>query len=135
RAAPHHGVEPYQEFSHDGREGKLHGLVGGKEAVVEGFQVRVETDSRHRCHVEHASDVGASAPNASLASALAAVVVEWGDTDERGDLLSVQRSKLGHVTNENPGSDRANTRHALKDVVTFPPEGTLFDGLVEVVLE
>ena len=69
--------------------------------MVKNFEDGVVARSYQGGHVEHGADIGAPASDMALAAELAAVVVEWGDSRERGGLRIEREPSSGmRATNE-----------------------------------
>src|SRR5215207_10587736 len=81
-----HGVQGGDNLSHDGDDGDLRFLPGGREALVEGFERRIISTGSHGRHVEYSPDRCAAAPDAAHAFEFATVEVVGGDPDDCGDL-------------------------------------------------
>src|SRR5262249_46666866 len=63
-----------------------------------------------------------------------AVSIEWRDTDESSDLLSIQSPKLRQLGQHCSGADRAYARHRAEQVLLLAPGGAASDGFVDIVV-
>src|SRR6202035_6029396 len=86
-----HGVEHDDEFAHAGGERDLRFLAGRQQSRVKGAQDRIAASGDQCAHIEHGTNLGATAPNRTCTTELAAVVVERRYSDQRGNLLTIQR--------------------------------------------
>jgi hypothetical protein len=130
----HHAVQDGQELPHARRQGHLLRLAGGTEAGIERPNDRIEAARGQRGHVQGRSDLGPPTPHAAPAPQGPAVPVEGGDPDQGGDLLAGEGPQFGQPGEQGRGQHRAHPGSALEQVVCFLPDGTLSDGLGEVVV-
>ena len=71
-----HGIENNQKLTHAGDEGRLGVLTIGAQPQIESFDNGIAANSRHRCHIQDAPDLGASAPDTTAAAQASAVAVK-----------------------------------------------------------
>ena len=116
-----HGVEGDEQFSHTGGEDDLESFSGSFQSLGESLEDGVGSTSGEGCHVESRADGSSSAGDGACSFELAAVVVEGSQSDQSGDLLSVEASQFGEFGQEGEAGDRADAGDALKDLILrFP---------------
>jgi len=116
-----HGIENDEELAHASGHDELEGLARGFESLGEGANDRVAAFGSECGHVENTSNRGASSPDASLTLESTAVVVERSETDERTDLLSIQLSEFGKLSQESRGGGGPDAGGALEDLGLAAP--------------
>src|ERR1700688_1203972 len=92
-----HGVEHDDEFAHAGGERDLRFLARRKQSRVKGAQDRIAASGDQCAHIEHGTNLGATAPNRTCTTELAAVVVERRYSYQGRDLSSAERAELRQV--------------------------------------
>src|SRR5665213_2702248 len=105
----HGGIEDGGELAHAGDEGDLCRLSVVAQATVELLDGRVVTDCAEGGEVEDVSDLHAAAGDGAIAAALAAVVIDRGDSDQGSGLMAGQAAEFAHVGDERPGQHRPDT--------------------------
>ena len=74
--AANHGIKNNQQLAHAGGKCTFGVLTPGAQLQIKGSDDRIAADSRHRRHVKDASDLSASAPDATAAAQGAAVTIK-----------------------------------------------------------
>ena len=80
-------------------------------------------------------DLGAASPDCALAAHPAAVPVEGGDADQRGDLPSVEGSDLWEVCDQGAGGCVADAGDGFEQVLGLAPCGGFADGVSDLGFE
>ena len=119
---------------HRRREGDLLGPTSRDEAPVERADRRVALDGDERAHPQRGAHAGAALDDASAAYD-AALAVERGDPDQRGDLLAVQAAQLGQFGDQRRRQHRPDAGHALAEVVALAPGRTRADLPAQLAIQ
>ena len=98
----HHGVENGEQRSHTGGEGHLLGLSCVTQALVETANDGIAAGPHQGRHVLRSPDMSAAAPHGEFASERPAIAVQWGNSNERGNLLPAQGPQLGEIHDQRP---------------------------------
>ncbi len=110
RSVSQDGVEDGDQLPSGGNQGDELGLTGCDEPVTEGFQRGVVTAGHHG-PMNSAVRTGAAACDEAPPSPLTGLPRPRGQADQRGDLLSVEASKLGQLRDQGSCDRRSNTRN------------------------
>ena len=86
------------------------------ESIGEGFDDGVEAPGSHGGHVEDATDRLASATDGSFAFPGAAIAIERCESNEGGDLLTIEFSDFGDIGDDRGSGDRSQPRHGLDEL-------------------
>ena len=105
-----HCVEDREQLAGNGRDRDLRRLAALEQTQVHRTQGWVAARSDHRCHIEHASDRGASTVDAPTPTPQAAVVGEWCDSNKLRDLAAIPLTQFGQLRHGNSRHDFADTR-------------------------
>src|SRR6266849_3959362 len=95
-----HGVEGDEHFAHESNRGDLRRFSGGDEALVEVAEWGLAAGGGTGGHVESGSNRGAPAGDGSGSGEFAAVVIEGGKADERGDGAARDPAEFGQQGDE-----------------------------------
>jgi hypothetical protein len=131
----HHGIKDGEELAHRSDECDFLGLASGAEAIIEDLDVWVVTGSDQSSHVEHSSDLGASAPHRTSASQSATVTVEGSHTYQGGDFFAVECSDLGEACQEGRRHDGPYSRGRAQELFLLSPKWAGLDQLPESTIE
>lgn len=130
-----HRVEDHDELSHAGGEDGLAGFSARLESLSEGHQDWVMLFCGECGHVERATKCFASAADAAFTFGMPAIVVEGGDTDQGGDLLTIEFSQFRQFGDDGGSGDSADAGDSFEEFEAILPlvvgEDELEDGLVE----
>src|SRR6185312_10743613 len=111
--AGEHGIEHDEELPQAGDEGDFGLLAVGQQPEIERLEHRVVLRrGAQRRHVEHVAQLGAAALDIALPPALAAIVVEGRDADERGDLATAEAPEFRQPGDDRRGRHRPEAGHA-----------------------
>ncbi len=130
-----HRVQDDQELAHAGREGYFPGLARPTKAVVKGLDDGVIPAGGQSSQIEGSPDSGPSAPDRSFAPEAAAVSIERGDAHQRGNLVAPQSTEFRKVGQQGDGHHPADPWDAAQQIVLFSPEGTLPQGVIQVIIQ
>ena len=92
-----HRVEDDQELVHTGGQCHLLRLAFLAKSLVERLNHWIASTCHQGCHVQHGSNLGASAPNDLFPSTFATVVIKWRDSHQATNLLVAQTPQLWQV--------------------------------------
>ena len=101
----HHGIDPNQEPSHAGDDGDFFWFARFEQALVKVLKNGVESCSDNGGHVQDASHVRSSSPNAALPFSCSAVAAHGRHPQQRTNLFAAQRSEFRHKSGEVHGYD------------------------------
>jgi hypothetical protein len=90
-----HGIEDGQQLAHGGDEGQMGGFAGFAQTAIEALECGIVLDADEASHVERRPDLDATALDFTLAAISAAVVVDWGDANQGGDLVAIDLAESG----------------------------------------
>src|SRR5262245_38844569 len=96
---------------------------------------RVVMGCNQATHVERAAHFSSTTRNESLAPPLAAVMVKGSQTDQAGDLATVQLSQLWQMGHQNARQFGTDTRDALQQLVPFAPQGRFGDEMANLSVD
>ena len=130
-----HSVEGCDHFSHDGDDDDLGFLVGGGEAIVEGFEGGIVSACAEGRHVEDITDRHATTVDAAVSPELAAIEVVWRETDEGGDLLAAHLPELWQQGDEREGQHRADAWHRGQQLIELSESSIGGDHLGQALVE
>jgi hypothetical protein len=117
-----HGIENDHQLAHAGGKCGFGMLAPGAQPQIEASDGGIAADSRDRRHVQDASDLGASAPDATTAAQATAVTVKRRQARQGGDLLAIEFSQFGQVCKQGPRQYCANPRYGPQQLITFAPK-------------
>ncbi len=126
-----HGVEDDEQLPHASDVGDLGRLPSVAKSTIEDPDDRVPFRGAQAAHEEGRSHRGAAAPDHALASEETAVPSEWGDSDERSDLLVGESTELGEFSDEGTREVRTDAGYVAQEVALGSPDGAFADQLVE----
>ena len=112
-------VEEGYELAHCGDEGDLWLFTGLAQAMMEGFDGRLMTHGRERCHIERASHARSTTADMALAAMQPRIAIDWGYSDESGNLLGTDMAELRQLGENDGGGEVGNARHAHQDIAAF----------------
>jgi hypothetical protein len=75
--------------------------------------------------------MSAATPHNPSASECPAIAVQWGDSNECGNLLAAQGPQLGEIHNQRPSEPWSYPGHCAEQIVFLSPDGTLANGVGE----
>ena len=107
--------------------GDLRGLPSVAKSTIEHPDDRVPFRRAQAAHEEGGSHRGAPRPRSCASSEEAAVPSEWGNPDERSDLLVGESTELGEFSDEGTGEVRTDAGYVAQEVALGPPNGALAD--------
>jgi hypothetical protein len=116
-----HGVEDHQQLVHAGGEVNLAGFPLLLESLSEGFEDRVVHRRGQGGHVEGRAERFAIAADGPFAAVRAAVVRIRGQTNKGGNLLPVELTLFGQLSDERGGGGLANAGDGLQEFEPVPP--------------
>ena len=128
----HHGVEDGQELSHARHQSNLFGFAGCYQSLIECFDQRVVSAGDQRSHVESFTNPRPATPDATPAPEGSRVPVEWGYTDQSGELSRRKRAKLWKLGQKRAAQNRPDSGNAPQESLILLEGGTRFDDLPEV---
>jgi Tn3 transposase DDE domain len=129
-----HGVKNRQQLAHTRRECDLRRFPDRSQSLVERLEDGIVAHRRQGAHVQHGANVDPAPPDCACSPQGAAIVVERGDADQRGDLLAVQDPQLRNLCDQRPRKDGADARRALQNLVCSAPQRTGVDGSVAIFI-
>lgn len=109
-----HGVEDDEQFSHAGDDDDFGAFALSFKSVSECSNHRVVPTGSQSGHVQDASYCTATSKDRSGAAELPAVSIERRDSDQRGDLLSVEMPQLRKLGDQGGGGDLADSGRTLQ---------------------
>ena len=104
------------------------------QAFVKDPHHRIASAGYQGSHVKCGAYGGPTAPDNSTAFECAAVAIERGDTDQGRDLLSIECSEFGQLSQQCAANDRADTGNAFKQILIGLPDRALADALIQVMI-
>ncbi len=131
---PRHRIQDRQQRAHAGHERHLLGCARRDEPKIERSNDHVAASRDERAHVQDGAHGRAAAPDAPLAPEGPAVTGERGHADQRRDLCAIEPPQLREMCEERATHDGTNAWHRAEPMLLRPPDGTLLDGVVEVVV-
>ena len=109
-------VRNRDELACDGSDDNLVWLSRGSQAVSEGFQDRVVM-AGDEVRVEHdVSQLAPSSSNGALAAHGTAVMCDWGQSRERGGLLTGELAEFGHLGDQHSAGAGADLGNGTQDI-------------------
>lgn len=105
-------VEDGQQLVHADNDDHLLGLAGGDEPIVEVPDHTIESDGGESGHVEGASDLGAPAEGAALATRLSGIAIERGEPEQGSELMARQGARFRHVGEQGGDGGRPDAAYA-----------------------
>ena len=101
----HDGIVDGEELVHTGCQDDLLGLSFVAETLIEDAQERVPTSCGECAHVESGAYGGSATPGRALSSKSAAVAIEKCDTDQCCDLLAIESTEFGELSQQGQAQD------------------------------
>src|SRR5216683_2945967 len=102
------GVENDRELAHAGDESDLGRLAVASQPAIKLFDRRVAAHRAEGCHVEHVAHPHPPAGDSAVPAHLAAVMVERGDPDQGGRLMTAQSAEFAHVGDQRTGQHQTD---------------------------
>jgi transposase len=130
-----HRIQDGQELAHAGREGYFPGLARPTKALVKGLDDGVISGGGQSSHIEGSPDPGPSAPEYSFASEAATISSEGSNAHQCGNLVAAQSAQFRQVGQEGDRHYWADPGEAAQQVVFLSPDGTLPNGVVQVLIQ
>jgi hypothetical protein len=93
------------------------GFAGFAQTAIEALECGIVLDGDEASHVERRPDLDATALDFTLAAISAAVVVDWGDADQGGDLEAIDLAELWQLGDQGAGDDTADAGHAFEQIL------------------
>src|SRR5713226_5604707 len=130
-----HGIEDGEQLAHAGGESELGSLAGGGKSSVENTDNGIPANGREGGHVEGLAETGSSAPDAPPTPKRAAIAVVGGHAHQGSDLLAIELTQLGQLTQQCSRQDRADAGGTLEQVIGGSPEGAGLDEVTQAALQ
>jgi len=125
----HHCVENCEQFSHACDQGGFFSFACGAQTHIEAPYGRVIACGYKRAHVQYTSDLGAAAPDSSLAAQFSAVTIKRRHPGNGGNLFPVQLAEFRQVRQQSNREHRPNARNAFKEIILFAPDRAFTNGI------
>lgn len=135
-----HGVEDYEQLAHTGSENDL-GLFAAaagsalSQSLGKRSDVFVAAFGGEGGHVQSVPDGGASSPDGSGSDEKSAVVIEGSDADKRSNLLPVELSQFGEVSQEGGGGGGSDARHGGHEIDLVLPVVVITNEFADLILD
>src|SRR5918999_1288131 len=130
-----HRVQDDQELAHAGGQSHFPGLARRTKAVVKGLDDGFIPVGGKARHIKGSPHSGLSAPDSPFAPEAAAVSIEGGDSYQRGNPVAAQSAQFRKVGQQGDGHHPADSWDAAQQIVLLSPEGTLPQGVVQVIIQ
>ena len=130
-----HGIQNGNELAHASGERHLRCFPGCTEALVESLEIRIKTYSDESAHVEHCTYLPASAPDPARASRAAAIAVERRNPGQGRDLLAIECSQLGQISEQGSTGSLADPWHRAQEILLLSPHRRGSDHAAELAID
>lgn len=130
-----HGVHDGQHLVHARHDDDLGHLAGELQPLGKLGDDGVVADGGVGGHVQHASNVGTSAPDVSASVALAAVVGQRSQAHELGNLAPVEPAEFGAQAEHRTAEHGAHAGDAAQQVVLGAPDLGVAQPLAHVLVQ
>ena len=129
-----HRIKNREQLAHASDQGDFEQFALGRQTLVEVPNHGITSGSDQGGHVQSTAHRGSAAPDGAPTFERAAVAVEGGHTDERGNLFAIQGSKLRQLGEQGAAGDRTDALSTAQQLVVLFPDRALLDGSVELLV-
>src|SRR5882724_4803893 len=112
-------IEESDEFAHGGDESNLGAFAVIAEASIEGLEIGFVAHRAESCHIDGATNAGASTGDVTLTTMGSAVVIDGGHSDQSRSLLGTDSAKLGKFGQDDGCGEIGNTWNADENVTAM----------------
>ena len=129
-----HRIKNREQLAHASNQRDFENFALCRQTIVEVPNHRVTPGGDQGSHVQSTAHRGSAAPDGAPTFERAAVAVERGDANQRGDLFAIKGSELREFGEQGSAGDRTNAGRSAQQLLVLFPDRALLDGSVEILV-